>query len=51
MTIRMPEQICRHTDAPGYRKFIKRETARRERRIGKRLLDAAPKQRRFNGYS
>lgn len=51
MNTRLPEQICRDCNAPGYKKFVKRESRRRERRIGKRLLDAAPKQRRFNGYS
>lgn len=34
----------------GVAKAIKRETHRAERRIGKKLLDDAPKRRQFRGY-
>ncbi len=45
-----PEKLCPGTK-PGYKKFVKKQTVKYERRRAKAELDDAPKKRTYRGWS
>lgn len=46
-----PEKICQGEWSSGYKKYLKLVAKRRRRRLGKKLLDKAPKKNEYYGWS
>ena len=45
------EQIDRHDRNVNARRFVKKTTSRKRRRVGDKLLDDAPKKPTYRGYT
>jgi hypothetical protein len=52
MTLGTQKDKCKFVHAgPAYARWLKRVAARTMRRLGKALLDDAPKRRKFRGWA